>query len=90
MFNVLVKLDILGQLVHIAVNPDSDIPAFYGTLEYLGMFTFTPSDNRCQELDLRSLGKCHYGIGHLVHALTLYLLAAVRTVRNSYPCIQKP
>ena len=54
------------------------------------MLSLAPPDNRSQKLDLGPLRHLHDMVHHLVNGLLVYLLAALGTVRDSHPGIQKP
>ncbi len=82
MFDVLFQLNLLGQVVKVAVHPHPDITAFLGTVKYLGMFALPAPHHRRKQLNLRPLRKLHDLIHNLIYRLLLNLLTAVGAMRN--------
>ena len=89
MFDILVQCGSFGKLIHISVNPYTDITAFLCSVQKLDMGSFSPPHNRCHQLDLCSFRKCHDLIGHLICRLLLDLSSTLRTMRNPDSCIQQ-
>ena len=89
MLDILIQLDILRQLIQIAVNADSHIAASRRAFQHLLMPSLSSAHNGRKQLQPRSFRKCHDLIHHLIDALFLDLLAAVRAMRNADSRIQQ-
>ena len=90
MLDVLLKLNLLRQLVHVPIHAHTHVSALLGPVEYLDMFPFPAAHYRGKKLYPGSLRKCKNLIHDLVYCLPLNLPAAIRTMRNTDPCIQQP
>ena len=89
MLDILVKLDILRELIEIAVDAHAHITALLGPLQHLLMASLPSSDHGSQKLKLRSLRQFHDLIHHLVHGLPRDDPAALRTVRRTDSCVKQ-
>ncbi len=47
MLDILIQLDILGQLILVSVHDHAHIPAFLCLFKKLLMLALTPADDRC-------------------------------------------
>ena len=86
---VLVQVDLLGKLVHAAVDAGPDIAGTPGLLQELRMLTLPAPHHRRHELDPAALRQLHDRIHHLVHGLALDLPAAAGAVGNADPGVEK-
>ena len=86
---VLVELDILGKLIHYAVYANADEAGLPCAFELLCVLSLAVPDDRRKELHSGPLGELHNGVYHLVDALLGDDSSADRTVRNTYPRIEK-
>ena len=82
---ILVKLYLLAQIVHVAVNADAHIAAAPSRVKHLFMHTFSRADNRRQHHKTSSVRDRHYLLEYSFERLLAYLLAAYRAVRDTYP-----
>ena len=80
--DILIKRDLLAQLIKISVNADTDIAALLRLREHLLVAPLLAAYHRRKQLQLRLLRQLHDSVHHLVYGLLLYRLAAVRAVRN--------
>ena len=87
--DILVQPDLLGQLILIAVYAGPDISAFSGLVQHLHMLALAPPHHRRQQLDPGLLRHGQDLIHHLIHGLSADLLAALGTVGNTDPGIEK-
>ena len=71
------------------VDDHAHIPAAPHALELLGILPLSTSHHGRNYLNLTARRISHNLVGNLVYALSDYLLAAIGTVRNAYPCIQQ-
>ena len=81
---VFVKLDLLGKVIHAAVDPNSDKTAFAGRFEFFYVLSLSSADNGSHNLNFCPLGKSENLVDHLIHRLLLYFPAAYRAMGNSY------
>ena len=88
-FDVLLQGDVFRELIETAVHPHPDIAALPGSVQNLGVFPLAPPDHRGQKLQLGALRQFHNLIHHLVHGLPGNLPAALRTMGNADPGIEK-
>ena len=70
MFNILIKCDLLRQLVEVSVDPHPYIAASLGVFKELFMASFTAAHDRSQQLDPGLFRQRHDLIDHLVDRLT--------------------
>ena len=89
MFDILVQLNGLAQIIEISIHTDADITALLRLIEHLLMASFSSAHDRRQKLNLRPLRKRHNLIRHLVYGLTPDLTSALRTVRNADSRVKK-
>ena len=89
MLDILVKRDLLREVVHVPVRHDTDIAALFGLLEYLLVAAFPPADDRCKQLDPALFRQLHDPVDHLVYRLLFDYAPAVRAVGNTDPCVQQ-
>ena len=82
-FFVFVKGDLLGQLIHGAVDADADITRLFCVLKDLFMHTLFAADDGRKDDELGSCGQLADLVKNLVDGLLADLLAADRTVRNA-------
>ena len=82
MLIILLQLNLLGQIIEMAVDLHPDKTALSGFLQYLYMFALPSLYYRCQQLNLRPLRQCHNLIHHLVYALLFNFPATFWTVGN--------
>ena len=80
---IFLQLDLLGELILVAVYHHTDIAAAAGLVKNLRMLTLTAANNRRQQLDTRALGQRKNRVDHLVHGLAADLPAALRAMRNA-------
>ena len=86
---VLVHGDFVIDVQHLSIDSDPDEAAFFGILYKLVVFSLTPSDNRCKQLDPCAFLKGEYLVNHLIHRLLGYLFPAFGTMGYTYSCIKK-
>ena len=89
MLDILLQADLLGKLIKIPVDPNTDVSAAPRLIQDLDMFALPAPDNRSQKLDLGPLRQCQDLIHHLVYRLFPDLLPALGAVGNSHTRIQK-
>ena len=89
MLDILVKRDLLREVVHVPVNHDTDISALFGLFEYLLVASLPSADDRSEQLDPALFRHLHDPVYHLVHRLLLDHAPAVRAVGNTDPCIEQ-
>ena len=85
--DILVKFDLLRQLVHAAVDHHADISALPCLLEDLLVPPFSSPHDRGEQLDPAPFRKRHDPVDHLIHGLLFDHAPAVRTVRDPDPGI---
>ncbi len=89
MAEVFIKLNILGEVVHGAVDANTDVAGLSGTRKYFFVHTLLASNNRGQELDAGAFGHREDLIDDLIDGLTFDLTAAFRTMRDADTGIKK-
>ena len=85
--DILVKLNLVGQLVHIAVDHHAEISALPCLLENLLVPPLPASDDRGEQLDPAPFRKRHDPVDHLIHGLLFDHAPAVGAVRDPDPGI---
>ena len=89
MLDVLLQLDVLGELIEVPVDPHPDVAALSGLLQHLGVLALAPPDHRGQKLDAGPLRHSHNLVHHLVNGLLVNLLPALGAVGNAHPRVEK-
>ena len=84
MLFVLVQPDGLGQVVEIAVHPDTDVAGAAGVLKDLGVFALSAPDDGGKDLDAGGGRQCQHLIDDLVYRLLADLLAALGAVGGAH------
>ena len=86
---VLVKLYRLFEIVHRAVDANTDKAALFRRLYRLFVPALLGADDRRKNEKFCTVGKLHYPVDYLIHRLTRYLLAADGAVRRSAARVQQ-
>ena len=89
MFFVLIKRNILAEVVNYAVNAHADITAFSVILEKFRIFAFSAANDGRKDLNARALVKFHNLIDDGIKRLLFYLNAADGAMRNTHTRIKK-
>ena len=89
MLDILVKRDLLREVVHVPVRHDTDIAALFGLLEYLLVAAFSAANDRGEQLDPALFRQLHDTVDHLVHRLLFNHTPAVRAVGDADPGIEQ-
>ena len=89
MFFVLIKRNILAEVVNYAVNAHSYITAFSVILEKFRIFAFSAANDGRKDLNTRALVKFHNLIDDGIKRLLFYLNAADGAMRNTHTRIKK-
>ena len=87
--DVLVKGDVLGDIVHIPVYAEAYVAGSPGAVDHLFVPALAAADDRSQDLDTRSLGQGHHAVHHLIYGLLCNLPAAVGAVGDADPGIEQ-
>ena len=87
--DIFVQGDVLGDIVHVSVDPKADIAGSSGPVNDLLMASLAAADDRGQDLDSRPLGQFHHAVHHLVYGLLCNLPAAVGAVRDTDPGVKQ-
>ena len=85
MLLVFLQLDVLVQLIQVAVGPDADVAGALGVLEHLGVLALLAPDDGGHDLDAGALGQGQHLVDDLVDGLLFDLLAALGAVRRAHP-----
>ena len=83
MLDVLLQLDLLRQLMKVAINADTDIAAFLRLLQDLFVPSLPSPHHGSQKLDPCALRQFHDLVHHLVHGLLFDLPSAFGTVGDT-------
>ena len=89
MLDVLLQVNLLGQIIETAINPHSHITALARLIEQFNVLALSSTDNRGEKLELRPLRQCHNLIDHLIDCLTPDLPSTLRAMRDTDSRIQK-
>ena len=89
MLDIFIQHDFLRQLIQVSVYAHTYVSALLCPFQNLLVSSFSPTHDRCQKLNLRSLRQLHDLIDHLIHCLLLDLLPALRAMGNTHSRIKE-
>ena len=89
MLDVLFQLNVFGNVILAAVDPQADIAGPAGPVNDFGVLALAAPDHRRQQLQAGALGQGHDLVHHLVHGLTGDLPAAFGAVGNADPGVEQ-
>ena len=90
MLLVLLRLDLLRQVVEDSIHTNPGKTLLSGVLKHLLVFALLPPNHRGQDDKSGSLSQGLHPIHNLVNGLAANLLAALGTVRNAHPGPEQP
>ena len=85
MLDVLFEVDLLAQIVHVAVNAHTYKTGAAGGVQFLGLGAFAGTDYGGQHLEAGALRQLHHLVDHLINRLLGDLPPADRAVRHANP-----
>ena len=89
MLDILFQLDVFGNVILAAVDPQADIAGPAGPVNDFGVLALAAPDHRRQQLQAGALGQGHDLVHHLVHSLAGDLPAAFGAVGDADPGIEQ-
>ena len=81
--DVLLEVDFLAQVIHIAVDPHAGKAGAAGRIQFLSLRAFAGTHDRCQHLKAGALRQLQHLVHHLIHRLLRDLASADWAMRHT-------